>query len=205
MRRISRWPLLLTAFLTLSFGAAFADTTGAGLETLRDSAKNGDADAMLELGILYEFGYRMTDNKAPAFAWYRLAAENGNTKAGARQDALKPSMSEKDVEDANKIYNENVSTIRKQTPATQPVAEAPKPAEPAAPVAPAAPEPAPAPSSATTTTTSSELPTAASPTTSPVIKRDRRSTSMGKNLKLKGSETDLKDPQAEKDSAPATK
>src|SRR5687768_9441454 len=76
----------------------------AGLDQLRKAAESGDAEAMLELGILYEFGFSMPDNKAPALAWYRLAAESGNAKASARQDALRAKMAGKELDDANKLY-----------------------------------------------------------------------------------------------------
>lgn len=125
-------PLLLLAVATLPATAAQVEDP-TGLENLRKGAESGDAEAMLELGILYEFGYRMPDNKAPALAWYRLAAEAGNSKAAIRQEALRPSMSPKEVEDANKLYTEYAASVRKPAPAdTTPAASpAPSPTEPA--------------------------------------------------------------------------
>lgn len=112
MKRIMLWLLFLVA---LPAGAAQVEDS-AGLEQLRKTAESGSADAMLELGILYEFGFRMPDNKAPALAWYRLAAEAGNAKAGARQDALKGGMSGKEIEDANKLYVELAATVKRPAP-----------------------------------------------------------------------------------------
>lgn len=146
MKRIIFW-----LCLTLMPMLALAAEAPAGLEQLRKQAESGDAEAMLELGILYEFGFRMADHKAPALAWYRLAAESGNAKAGARQDALRSKMAGKDLDESNKLYTEYAASVRK--PASAPVAPAaavPAAAapEPAAPAAPAAPTPADAPASA---------------------------------------------------------
>jgi len=114
MKRILLWLLLLTV---LPAGAVQVDDAS-GLERLRKTAESGDTEAMLELGILYEYGFRMPDNKAPALAWYRLAAEAGNAKAGARHGVLKGAMSGKEIEEANKLYAEFAATIRKPAPRT---------------------------------------------------------------------------------------
>jgi TPR repeat protein len=141
MNRILPWPkwlpLLLLALVAWPAGAAQVEDP-AGLENLRKTAENGDAEAMLELGILYEFGFRMPDNKAPAHAWYRLSAEIGNAKAVTRQAALRATMSTKELEDANKLYAEYAAIVRKPAPVATPV-----PAVPVAPAPEAAPTSAP--------------------------------------------------------------
>lgn len=124
---IFRSPLLILAMLAGPVGAAQVEDP-AGLDNLRKSAETGDAAAMLELGILYEYGYRLPDNKAPALAWYRLAAEAGDAKAAARQDALRATMSPTEIEEANKLYGEYAASLRK--PAL-PAAETEPPAPPA--------------------------------------------------------------------------
>ena len=135
MKRIVLWCLLALAPI-LVLAAPGEDP--ASLEQLRKAAEGGDAEAMLELGILYEFGYRMADNKAPALAWYRLAAESGSAKAGPRQDALRGKMAGKELEEANKLYAEYSAAVRKPAP--------PKAAEqPAAAVPTTVPAPAPTP------------------------------------------------------------
>jgi TPR repeat protein len=128
MKRITLWLcLLLVPALALA-----APEDPAGLEQLRKAAESGDAEAMLELGILYEFGFKMPDNKAPALAWYRLATESGSAKAGARQDALRGKMAGKELDEANKLYAEYAAAVRKPAPAkvseqTTPVAATPAP------------------------------------------------------------------------------
>jgi TPR repeat protein len=132
---------LCLALMPVMVSAAPAEDP-AGLEQLRKQAESGDVEAMLELGILYEFGFRMADNKAPALAWYRLAAESGNAKAGARQDALRGKMAAKDLDESNKLYSEYAATVRNKS-APAPAA----PTVPAAPAMPAAPAAAEAPAS----------------------------------------------------------
>jgi len=114
MKRIALSLLLLTMSPATSFAATVEDPVG--LQQLRATAESGDREAMLELGILYEFGYRMQDHNAPALAWYRIAAEAGNAKAGARHDALKAKMSANEIEEANKLYAEYVAGLRKTAP-----------------------------------------------------------------------------------------
>jgi TPR repeat protein len=129
-----RWlPLLLLVLLVAPVGAAQVEDP-AGLENLRKTAESGDAEAMLELGILYEFGYQMPDNKAPALAWYRLAAEAGNAKAASRMEGIRAGMSPAEVEQANKLYGEYAASVRRPAPpATAPAPSAPEsPPEPAA-------------------------------------------------------------------------
>ncbi len=126
MKRTMLWLLLL---MVLPVGATQVEDP-VGLEQLRKTAESGNVEAMLELGILYEYGFKMPDNKPPALVWYRLAAEAGNAKAGARHDALKGSMSGKEIEEANKLYTELSATIRKPAPrAETPLPAAPGPAE----------------------------------------------------------------------------
>jgi localization factor PodJL len=107
------------------------------LATLRQSAEQGNRDSQLELGILYEFGYRMPDNLVPALAWYLRAAEQGNEQAAKRRDALMGSMKASEVEEAKKLAAEIAG---KQSTARSP---APVPAEPPAAAPPVAAEPAP--------------------------------------------------------------
>jgi len=127
MKRIVLWCLLALAPALVS-AASVEDPVG--LDQLRKAAESGDAEAMLELGILYEFGFKMPDNKAPALAWYRLAAESGSAKAGPRQDALRGKMAGKELEEANKLYAEYSAAVRKPAPskaAEQPASTAPSP------------------------------------------------------------------------------
>jgi TPR repeat protein len=128
---------LLTILAVCLFAVpAYAADEPPALAALRQNAEQGNRDAQLELGILYEFGYRMPDNLVPALAWYLRAAEQGNEQAAKRRDALMASMKPSEVEEAKKLAAEiagKQSTARGMAPGAQ----APEPTEVPAAAAPA--------------------------------------------------------------------
>jgi TPR repeat protein len=109
----------------------------ASLEQMRQAAAQGSADAQLEMGILYEFGYNMPKNSVTALAWYLRAVEQGNALAARRRDQIMAGMKPEEIEAAQKLSQELAAQA---PPATPPAAEpAPVPVEPvAAPEAPLA-------------------------------------------------------------------
>ena len=78
----------------------------ASLEAMRQAAEKGNADAQLEMGILYEFGYNMPKNDVSALAWYLRSAEQGNELAIKRRDTLKSHMKPDEIEAAQKLAGE---------------------------------------------------------------------------------------------------
>lgn len=108
------------------------------LEKMRQEAAQGSADAQLEMGILYEFGFNMPKNNVNALAWYLRAVEQGSALAARRRDQIMAGMRPEEIEAAQKLSQE----LAAQTPPATTTAPAPAPmAEPA----PASTEPAPAP------------------------------------------------------------
>lgn len=95
-------PVALLAVL-LPFAATAGVDKNAGLKEIRAAAQQGDAEAQLELGILYEFGYGMANNQIAALAWYNLAARQGHPKAAARAELLKKRLSPGDVAKADSM------------------------------------------------------------------------------------------------------
>jgi TPR repeat protein len=88
----------LVASLFIAFlwpGAAQAD-----LDDIRRAAEAGDAEAQLELGILFQYGFNYKDNEIPALTWYTLSANQGSAKAVKLRDTLKAKMTEKEVQEA---------------------------------------------------------------------------------------------------------
>lgn len=85
--------ILLSALLWQS--AAHAD-----LDDIRRAAEAGDAEAQLELGILFQYGFKYKDNQIPALSWYILSANQGNAKAVKLRDALKAKMTAQDAQEA---------------------------------------------------------------------------------------------------------
>jgi TPR repeat protein len=150
----------LRAFVLVVFAAATvafaASDEPPGLAALRAQAEAGNADAQLNLGILYEFGFRLQDHLVPALAWYMRAADEGNADAAKRRDALAARLKPNEVDAARRMAAEFAAKKPKATPAAATPAPtetpAPAPATPAsteqpaaAPPAPAAPAAAPAP------------------------------------------------------------
>ena len=102
----------------------------ASLEQMRKVAEQGDAEAQLEMGILYEFGYHMPNNSVTALAWYLRSAEQGNALAVKRGDQLKSHMTPDEVDAADKLSKELIT--KKPEPAdTSPASQAPPAEKPA--------------------------------------------------------------------------
>jgi TPR repeat protein len=105
-----------------------------GPDAVLKAAQFGNPEAQLEMGILYEYGFFMKENRAPALAWYILSANQGNRQAAQRRDVLQQKMTPAGIEQARKMAPTLLS------------AEAPAPMSPPA----AAPETKPAPHPETT-------------------------------------------------------
>lgn len=111
------------------------------LEKMRQEAAQGSADAQLEMGILYEFGFNMPKNNVTALAWYLRAVEQGSALAARRRDQIMAGMKPEEIEAAQKLSRELAAQAPPATTTTPaPAAEpAPVPTEPApAPEAPLA-------------------------------------------------------------------
>ena len=102
----------------------------ASLEETRQAAEQGNADAQLEMGILYEFGYNMPKNNVTALAWYLRSAEQGNALAVKRRDQLKSQMKPDEIDAADKLSKE-LMTKKPEKTDTPPAAPAPPTEKPA--------------------------------------------------------------------------
>lgn len=105
----------------------------ASLEKMRQTAAQGSADAQLEMGILYEFGFKMPKNHVTALAWYLRAAEQGNALAAKRRDQIMTGMKPEEIEAAQKLSRELAAQKQSTTAAPTappPVQPAPEPVEP---------------------------------------------------------------------------
>lgn len=102
----------------------------ASLEQTRQAAEQGNADAQLEMGILYEFGYNMPKNNVTALAWYLRSAEQGNALAVKRRDQLKSHMNPDEIDAADKLSKEPM-TKKPETADTPPAPQAPPAEKPA--------------------------------------------------------------------------
>lgn len=123
-----------TVFLILGLavvGPVVHAQDAVSLEQMRQTAEQGNADAQLEMGILYEFGYKMPKNDVTALAWYLRAAEQGNELAVKRSETLKSGMKPEDIEAAQKLAQELAA--KKPQAVVAPAAQAEAASAPAAP------------------------------------------------------------------------
>lgn len=115
----------------------------ASLEQMRQAAEQGNVDAQLEMGILYEFGYNMPKNDVNALAWYMHAADAGNALAAKRRDVLKSHMTPDEIEAAQKLYSGLVAGEARKTETAPAMDTKPQMTEPAPPAAAMPPSPGP--------------------------------------------------------------
>lgn len=121
---------LVMAFVLLPIIGAAQDE--ASLDQLRQAASEGNAEAQLEIGILYEFGYNMPKNDVTALAWYLRSADQGNVLAVKRRDQLKSQMKPEEIEAAEKMSTGLIPNKpeKAEAPATTTAAPATPPATP---------------------------------------------------------------------------
>ncbi|GAB4508234.1 MAG: hypothetical protein Tsb0026_06610 [Sulfuricaulis sp.] len=117
--------ILLILGLTAPLLAGAQDLTS--LEKMRQTAVQGSADAQLEMGILYEFGFNMPKNNVTALAWYLRAVEQGSALAAKRRDQIQSGMKPDEIEAAQKLSQE-LAAQKPQTTAMPAAEPAPAPA-----------------------------------------------------------------------------
>ncbi len=100
----------------------------ASLEQQRKAAEQGNTEAQVDMGILYEFGFNMPKNDVNALAWYMRAAEQGNALAVTRRDQLKSRMKPEEIEAAQKLSQE-LAAKKPEIMETPKQPDAPLPAE----------------------------------------------------------------------------
>lgn len=171
--------LLAALLLFLASSPLLAAEDSEQLKSLKRAAEAGDVGAQYEIGVLYEFGYRMKTHLIPALAWYMVAADNGDARAIKRRDSLMSQLKPEQVDEAKRLRAgfgaAKPAADKPVTEPTKPAAEKPKPepatepppAKPAEekpkPVAAPAAEPAPSPAV-------DERPKPTRPTAKPAVK-----------------------------------
>src|SRR5713101_7840863 len=73
--------LVIVLFVLLSAPLVGADDQAASVESLKQRAAQGNAEAQLNLGLLYATGEGVPQEDAEALKWFRLAAAQGNAGA----------------------------------------------------------------------------------------------------------------------------
>lgn len=114
---------------------AFADAPPTSPDAVRKAAEAGNAEAQLNLGILYEYGFRLKGNKVEALAWYMAAADQGLEMAAKHRDKLMHELTSAQVEQARQKSKKIARAPRHPQPAP-PVQTAPMPEGQSAPISP---------------------------------------------------------------------
>ncbi len=76
------------------------------LREFRLLAEQGHAQAQLNLGILYSQGRGVPKDSVQAYAWYTLAAGQGDDLAGKFKDHLEKSMTLEQLAEAQRLARE---------------------------------------------------------------------------------------------------
>lgn len=97
------------------------------IDLYKERAAQGDAEASLRLGAMYEMGQGVEKDPAAAQAWYRRAAETGDSRGKLFIRSIESTtLPEEDLEKADEIYkeiNEEMATLAGEDPAAQTGAE----------------------------------------------------------------------------------
>ncbi|MDA1155441.1 MAG: sel1 repeat family protein, partial [Proteobacteria bacterium] len=65
-------------------------------------AEQGNAQAQVDLGMMYNFGQGVAWDPVKAHMWYNIAAANGISAAPSFRDVLEKSMLKRDISEAQR-------------------------------------------------------------------------------------------------------
>ena len=77
----TRRSLIVVLCLYTSVTLVWAEDPAVSVEALQQRAAQGEAEAQLQLGLLYARGKGLPQDYAEALKWFRLAAAQGNAEA----------------------------------------------------------------------------------------------------------------------------
>ena len=83
------------------------------LSLYRDAATGGNAKAMNNLGIMYGLGEGVEQRDIDAYAWFALAARNGDQNAAKNRDLTSQELGDDQLRSAQQLFTELGETIRK--------------------------------------------------------------------------------------------
>jgi TPR repeat protein len=76
------------------------------LRFIRPLAEQGDASAQYNLGVLYDNGLGVPQDKVRAYMWFTLSAAQGRDGAAAFRDLIARRMTPAQIEEAQKLTRE---------------------------------------------------------------------------------------------------
>ena len=86
------FPALIFASVFVLLFTCQTGTSAEDLDTLRERAEQGDADAQFGLGFMYEVGQGVPQDYARAHMWWNLAAALGHEDAMELRDLIAEAM-----------------------------------------------------------------------------------------------------------------
>ena len=123
-----RWPvyiLILGFFHVVSAAAGPLEDAEAAIKRrdyttaariIRPLAESGDATAQYNLGIFYDNGLGVPQNKVNAYMWFSLAAAQGKEGAAAIRDLMARRMTPAQIAEAQKLAREWKPVSKKLVP-----------------------------------------------------------------------------------------
>ena len=73
--------LLLSAVVMILTVHSMNTSNASELDSLKEAAEQGDAEAQFKLGLMYHLGESVSQEYTEAVRWFRLAAEQGQPEA----------------------------------------------------------------------------------------------------------------------------
>ena len=101
-RKFLQFKCLLLSLLLIVCLTAMADE----FEITKKAAERGDAVAQLNLGVIYDNGEGMPEDDVHAYAWYSIAAAQGNELAKKNKEKIATDMSRDQIAEAQKLSRE---------------------------------------------------------------------------------------------------
>src|SRR5215813_1146065 len=72
----------------------------------RPLADQGEVDAQLNLGVMYENGWGVTQNHLRAHVWFSLAAARGDRDAATNRDIAAAKLTPAQIAEAQRLFRE---------------------------------------------------------------------------------------------------
>ena len=94
--------------------ATTARDFGSAYEPCSVAAEHGNIEAQHRLGMMYDFGYGITEDDVRALMWLNLSAALGKDLAPSELDNLLSQMTPGQIDDANRLTSEWLGRFRAQ-------------------------------------------------------------------------------------------
>ena len=103
--------LLAITLSSTVFGDDFSDSKAAykkgdyktAMKLLKPMAEQGDAKAQYSLGVMYDNGEGVPEDKVLAYMWWNLAAANGDDGASKNKGIITKNMTSSQIAEAQKL------------------------------------------------------------------------------------------------------